>query len=150
MWFSCLIWKNSITHVLTYPYKKSCKTGFQAGKSGSTRGNSPLLRSKLPLVLTQNCEQKHRPWGKKLWKWQKLPLWHVTCLFPSLLGFKSIIPRDTIYSHKLVMFYNPHQIQYFLTFYTWVTSSKSIESLSIQLIVTCLYWCGPCKVKYRT
>ena len=51
-------------------------------KQGSG-ANLPLLRSKMPLVPTQNCAQKYRPGAKNFQKLQKMPL-VVTSLFPSL------------------------------------------------------------------
>ena len=42
--------------------------------SGSTRGNLPLLRSKMPLVLTQNCAENYRPGAKNYEKLQRMPL----------------------------------------------------------------------------
>ena len=61
----------------------SLKRAIRLGNKLGPGANLPLVRSKLPLVLTQNCVQKNRPGAKKFGKLQKKPL-VVTCLFPSL------------------------------------------------------------------
>ncbi len=39
---------------------------YWLGNKGSIRGNLPLLRREILLLLTQNCAENYRPGGKKL------------------------------------------------------------------------------------